>query len=138
MRWLRDRRVWSALFALAVVVQLLALYWPNPPQGGGAPGLDKVVHAGVFLAPALLGLLAGLPAVVLAPLLIAHAVVSELVQHFLLPGRAGDPWDAVADIVGVAVGLAIGSALLLRAADRPEGPASGGAPTGSGGRRRQP
>jgi VanZ family protein len=138
MRWLRDRRVWSTLFALAVIVQLLALYWPNPPQGGGAPGLDKVVHAGVFLAPALLGLLAGLPAVVLAPLLIAHAVVSELVQHFLLPGRAGDPWDAVADIVGVAVGLAIGSALLLGAAGRHEGPASGGASTGSGGNRRRP
>lgn len=137
MRWLRDRRVWGTLFALAVIVQLLALYWPNPPQGGGAPGLDKVVHVGVFLAPALLGMLAGLRPVVLAPLLIAHAVVSELVQHFLLPGRAGDPWDAVADIVGVAVGLAIGSALLLRGGGRPAGPASDGAPRGSGGRRRQ-
>ncbi|MFA4840880.1 MAG: VanZ family protein [Agrococcus sp.] len=136
MRWLQDRRAWSALFALAVLVQLLALYWPNPPQGGGTPGLDKVVHAGVFFAPALLGLLAGLRPVVLAPLLIAHAVASELVQHFLLPGRAGDPWDAVADIVGVALGLALGSALLLRAAGPPAAPASGGAPRGSGGRRR--
>ncbi len=138
MRWLRDRRVWGSLFALAVIAQLLALYWPNPPQGGGTRGLDKVVHAGVFLAPALLGVLAGLRAVVLAPLLIAHAVVSELVQHFLLPGRAGDPWDAVADIVGVAVGLAIGSALLLRAGGRLGGPASDGARRGSGGRRRRP
>lgn len=129
--------MWSTLFALAVIVQLLALYWPNPPQGGGAPGLDKVVHVGVFLAPALLGLLAGLRPVVLAPLLIAHAVASELVQHFLLPGRAGDPWDAVADIVGVAVGLALGSALLLRTAGRAAAPASGGAPRGSGGRRRR-
>lgn len=136
MRWLRDRRAWSVLFALAVIVQLLALYWPNPPQGGGGRGLDKVVHASVFLAPALLGLLAGIRPVALAPLLIAHAVMSELVQHFLLPGRAGDPWDAVADIVGIAIGLSVGSWLLLRARGRRGAPAPGGAPSGSGGRRR--
>ncbi len=38
--------------------------------------------------------------------------MSELVQHFLLPGRSGDPWDAVLDLVGVGVGAA---ALLVRA-----------------------
>lgn len=136
---LRDRRVWLVLFVLAVVVQLVALYYPDPPGGGDARGLDKVVHAAVFLAPALLGLLAGARPAVLAPLLIAHAVVSELVQQFALPGRGGDPWDAVADIVGVAIGMALGSALLLRARRaRPGGPASGDAPTGSGGRRRRP
>jgi VanZ family protein len=35
-----------------------------------------------------------------------HAPVSELVQHFLLPGRSGDVWDAVLDLVGVALGAA--------------------------------
>ncbi|MGM1028941.1 MAG: VanZ family protein [Actinomycetota bacterium] len=139
MGWLRDRRVWAVLFALAVVVQLIALYLPNPPSGGGFPGADKVVHAAIFLAPALLGVVAGLRLDVLASLLIVHAVVSEVVQHVALPGRGGDPWDAVADIVGVAIGLAIGSALLLRIrGDRPAGPASGGAPRGSGGRQRLP
>jgi hypothetical protein len=131
--------VWTALFALAIVVQLIALYLPNPPSGGGLPGADKVVHAAVFLAPALLGVLAGLRPVVLAPLLIAHAIASEIVQHVFLPGRGGDPWDAVADIVGVAVGLAVGSALLLRVrGDRPAAPASDDAPRGSGGPRPQP
>lgn len=131
--------MWTVLFALAILVQLIALYLPNPPSGGGVPGADKAVHAAVFLAPALLGVLAGLRPVLLAPLLLAHAVVSELVQHFLLPGRGGDPWDAVADVVGVAIGLAIGSALLLRIrGDRPAGQASGGAPRGSGGRPAQP
>lgn len=127
------------LFVLAVVVQLIALYLPNPPSGGGLPGMDKVVHAAIFLAPALFGVLAGLRPVVLAPLLIAHAVASELVQHTLLPGRGGDPWDAVADVVGVAIGLAIGSALLLRMrGGRTAGPVPGEAPRGSGGRRGQP
>ena len=41
-----------------------------------------------------------------------HAPLSELVQHFLLPGRSGDPWDAVLDLVGVGVGAV---ALLVRA-----------------------
>ena len=36
-----------------------------------------------------------------------HAPVSEPVQHFLLPGRSGDVWDAVVDLVGVALGAAV-------------------------------
>ncbi|MGY3127785.1 putative membrane protein [Agrococcus sp. UYP33] len=133
MGWI-GRRGWLVLFALAIVVQLLGLYAPRAPSGGGLPGVDKVAHAAMFLAPALLGLLAGIRPVVLAPLLIIHAVVSEVVQHLVLAERSGDPWDAVADIVGVAIGLAVGDAVLLRARDRRSaGPASGGAPRGSGG-----
>lgn len=131
--------MWAVLLVLAVVVQLIALYLPDAPSGGGLPGSDKVVHAAVFLAPAMLGVLAGLRLVVLAPLLLVHAVVSEVVQHLLLPGRGGDPWDAMADIVGIAAGLAIGSALLVRlGGDPPADPASGDAPTGSGGRPARP
>ena len=33
-----------------------------------------------------------------------HAPVSGLAQHALLPGRSGDVWDVVLDLVGVAVG----------------------------------
>jgi hypothetical protein len=36
--------------------------------------------------------------------LVANAVVSELVQHWLLPQRDGDPFDALADLAGVALG----------------------------------
>ncbi|ROR65846.1 VanZ family protein [Agrococcus jenensis] len=117
MGWI-GRRGWLVLFALAIVVQLVGLYAPRAPSGGGIPGLDKVAHAAMFLAPALLGLLAGIRPVVLAPLLVIHAVVSEVVQHLALGERSGDPWDAVADIVGVAIGLAVGSALVQRARDR--------------------
>ena len=45
------------------------------------------------------GLLAGLRPAYLVGLLALHAPVSELVQHYLLPNRSGDPWDAVADLV---------------------------------------
>ncbi len=127
-----DRRVWMVLFALAIVVQLVGLYSPDAPSGGGAPGSDKVAHVAMFLAPALLGVLAGLRLVVLAPLLIVHAIVSEAVQHLVLAERSGDPWDAVADIAGVAAGLALGSALLLRRR-RSAAPAGSGDATGGGG-----
>lgn len=131
---MRGRRVWLGLFTAAIVAQLVALYLPDPPSSGGIPGVDKVVHVAIFLAPALLGVLAGLPVSVLAPVLIAHAVISEVVQHTLLPGRGGDPWDAMADIVGIAAGLALGSALLLRLRSRRSpGQASGGASAARGG-----
>jgi hypothetical protein len=34
-----------------------------------------------------------------------HAPVSEVLQHVLLPGRSGDVWDAVVDLVGVGLGV---------------------------------
>ena len=43
----------------------------------------------------------------LVGLLALHAPVSELVQHFLLPNRSGDPWDAVADLGGVVLGVTL-------------------------------
>ncbi|MBO1769249.1 VanZ family protein [Agrococcus sp. TF02-05] len=103
------RRAAAVLFALALVAQLVVLYVPDPPSDIPAPpGSDKLVHFAVFAAPALLGVLAGLRPLWLGAALVAHAVPSELVQHVLLPGRSGDAWDAVADVAGVAVGLAVG------------------------------
>lgn len=99
---------------LAIVLQLVALYWPSPPSGPGIPGLDKLVHASVFLLPAALGVVAGIRPLWLGAALAAHAVASELVQHLVLPERAGDIWDAAADVVGVAIGLLIGVAIHRR------------------------
>ena len=102
-----------ALAAVALVVQLVAVYLPGSPGGGlelpWLPGLDKVVHFLIFGAPVYLfgrltrrvGLVAGVFAV--------HAVVSELVQWRFIPYRDGDPLDALADLVGI--GLAV---LLLK------------------------
>ncbi|WP_193311294.1 VanZ family protein [Georgenia satyanarayanai] len=112
-----------AALALALLVHLVALYLPRVP--GDAPhlfpGADKVAHVGIFALVVVAALWAGLPARWVVPLALAHAVVSELVQHVLLPGRSGDPWDTLADAVGVALGWAAG-ALLTRAGRRPSGP----------------
>jgi hypothetical protein len=100
--------------AVAVVVaQLLVLYWPVVTVEGPVSWTDKVVHALVFAIPTYaVGRAFG--AVRLAVVVFAiHAPVSELVQHFFLPGRTGDVWDAVLDLVGVALGAA---ALMVRAA----------------------
>lgn len=94
------------VFAAAVVVQLVALYLPRVPSTGGleVPGADKVVHALVFALVMLTGILAGINAKWLAPILVGHAVISELVQYALLPHRTGDPLDGLADVAGILLG----------------------------------
>lgn len=105
---MRSRR-WRVVLLGAVLVQLAVLYWPRPPDvGGGVPGFDLVVHLVVFGAVAFAGRRAGLPVVPLLVVLVAHAVLSEVVQEQLLARRTGDWRDAVADVVGVTGGLALG------------------------------
>lgn len=98
-------RRWTYLPALvAVLLQLVVLY---SPSGGGVapfPNFDKLVHCAVFALPVLFALLARLPLALVVGLAAVHAPVSELVQWSLLPHRSGDPWDVVADLVGVTVG----------------------------------
>jgi hypothetical protein len=114
------RTSWRWLLAAAVAVQLVVLYWPRPVDTGGGVGIDKVVHAALFAVVALTGRRAGVPPAWLAGLLLAHAVLSELLQHLVLPNRSGDPWDALADAVGVLVGMLLP---LPRGADDPALPA---------------
>jgi hypothetical protein len=103
---------------LAVVGQLVGLYLPRPPDGTNwFPGADKLQHAVAFALPVVL-----IPwadtlrrrsagrsprarlLVLVVWLSVAHAVVSELVQHAAYPNRAGDPLDVLADWSGIAVG----------------------------------
>ncbi len=91
----------------AVVTQLLVLYWPVVTVEGPVSWTDKVVHLFVFAVPTY-AVGRALRSVRTAVVVFAiHAPVSELVQHFLLPGRSGDVWDAVLDLVGVALGAAV-------------------------------
>jgi VanZ family protein len=100
-----------AFAVVAVVAQLLVLYWPVVTVEGPVSWTDKVVHLLVFAVPtyAVGRVLGSVRAAVL--IFAVHAPVSELVQHYALPGRTGDVWDAVLDLLGVAVGAA---ALVVR------------------------
>lgn len=98
-------RAGRLVFAGLVLVQLLAVYWPRVGVDGPVTWTDKIVHVLLFLAPTVAGLLAGVrPAYVVVPLAV-HAGLSEAVQHWLLPGRSGDAWDALADLSGVVLGV---------------------------------
>ena len=85
------------------------------PSGGGVspfPGSDKLVHLGLFalLAATARWRFGGRP-VVLAVLAL-YAVVSEVVQGVLMATRSGDPFDVVADLLGVALGWLLARSLL--------------------------
>lgn len=103
----------------ALLLQLVVLYAPSAPGGPSVAHADKLVHATVFALPVLLLLLARLPWLPVVALVGAHAPVSEVVQARLLSARAGDPWDAVADLVGVGLG-ALAAALVDRRDAGPE------------------
>ncbi|MFI7586736.1 VanZ family protein [Spongisporangium articulatum] len=94
-------------FAAVVVAQLVVLYWPREVSTGGVPYLDKAIHLSVFGTAVWAGARAGLPLRLVVPAFLLHAPVSELVQHYLLPGRDGDVFDALADCVGVACGAGV-------------------------------
>lgn len=103
----RPQPLLSAAAGAALVAHLLALYLPASagPALLPIPGLDKVVHLAVFAVPVgLLVLLTGRRLLVGGAFAV-HAAVSEVVQARFVPGRAGDGWDAVFDLAGIALGL---------------------------------
>ena len=100
--------LWRAGFVLACLIHLYGVYSPRQAGPELFPYSDKVFHLLIFGSVAFLGLRIGIPSRWLLGFLVANAVVSELVQHFLLPDRSGDPFDSVADLVGVAVGAWLG------------------------------
>lgn len=89
-------------FGLAVVVQLVALYWPRPVEPGTTLPVDKLVHAAVFGAVLWTGGRAGVPVRPLVAVLAVHAAASEVVQGTLLD-RDGNVPDALADLAGLVV-----------------------------------
>ena len=90
----------------ALLVQLVVLYVPRGLDSD-VPYADKVVHVAIFAAAVWTGRRIGLPTVVLALIFGMHAVVSELLQSALLAERSGTVSDVIANLVGVAVGLAL-------------------------------
>jgi len=102
----RASRGTVAFAVVAVVAQLLVLYWPVVTVEGPVSWTDKVVHLVAFAVPTY-AVGRALRSVRAAVVIFAvHAPLSELVQHYAMPGRTGDVWDAAIDLVGVALGAA--------------------------------
>lgn len=103
---------WVLLIGLCVLI-----FWqssgPVPPRTPSLPGLDKLVHAGVY---ALLAFLAARAFATLprsyAPRTLAWAAVvfavlyglSDEVHQAFVPERTADIWDLVADALGAFAG----------------------------------
>ena len=100
-------------FVLAVVLSLVVLFAPESQVPTGIEINDKVVHATLFLALAATGVVARLPVRALATALVLYAGVSEVLQALLPIDRDGSVGDAVADVLGVAIGL-VAAALAVR------------------------
>jgi VanZ family protein len=121
----------AAAAVVAVAVHLWGLYRDaGPPSVPWFTHADKVQHLVGFGLPCFLVLLAldlrRAPAVaaprtvaVVVGAFVAHAVVSEVVQGTLYTTRSGDPVDALADVLGTALGL--GALLLVRRRRRAAG-----------------
>jgi hypothetical protein len=101
-------------FAVAVLVSLAVLFAPAEDVPVAPPGVDKLVHGALFLVLALSGRWAGVRRVVLAPVLILYAAVSEVLQGMV--GRDAAVGDWVADVVGVLLGLLAWQAFTARRA----------------------
>ena len=100
----KPNRLWRLAFGVALAVQLVAVYAPRGPGGPEINGLDKVVHVLIFAAPAFAALMVGIRPRWALGMLAAHAPVSELIQHLVLPHRSGDVLDVLADLSGVVLG----------------------------------
>lgn len=94
-------------FALAVLVSLVVLFAPGSDVPSAPPGVDKIVHFGVFALLALTGRWVGLPVLPLGLGLVAYAAASELIQAFTPLARSGDVLDFGADVLGAAVVYAV-------------------------------
>ena len=114
---------------LAVLLQLWGLYRvAGPPQPPWFPFADKVEHAVGFALPVLLILLTitlrnrsgwrwpPRTSVLVLVIFAGHAIVSELIQQLWYRYRTGDPLDALADWVGIAVGVLLFRLIFLRRA----------------------
>jgi VanZ family protein len=109
-------KYWKSIFCVLVICVLLFLPGSRLPKQNlfHIENLDKIVHAFLFLFLEWLLLWDGhvinvaksVRLVILSTLfVIVFAVLTELIQHFLIPERTGNIFDFCADLIGLAVGI---------------------------------
>lgn len=99
---MRRHTLLRTVFALALLIVLLLALAPTPDTVQVIDQQDKLGHFLVFLVLGLLGLAAWpkhTRAVIVA--LLSYGLLMELAQSFT-DHRHGDPWDWLADAIGVA------------------------------------
>lgn len=94
-------------FGFAVLLSLVVLFTPGSSVPGAPPGVDKIVHFGLFVLLALTGRLAGVRPAPLGVALGCYAVASEFVQAYAPISRDGGLADALTDVAGMLVGIGL-------------------------------
>lgn len=108
---IRARLILLARLAFAAALGVVTWLMLTPiPEGTPQPN-DKVTHLIVFGLLALLGRAARIPWLPLVLGVAVYAVLTETLQATLTTTRMGDPRDAVADWVGLAIGSALAAAV---------------------------
>lgn len=115
------RTVTWTLWWVMLLVQAYGLYGPVVQDPEGPVGLDKVGHLLMFGVAA--GAAAALRSRVALLVVVGHALVSEPLQGLLTDSRQPDLLDLAADLVGIAVGVAVVRWRQLRAELREQEPA---------------
>ena len=100
-----------ACFALAILGSLVVLFSPGSDVPPAPYGVDKLVHASTFAMLAFTGSWAGVQRRWLLAALLLYAPASELIQTFSPLQRDGSVWDALADGVGILVGVVVWAAV---------------------------
>jgi VanZ family protein len=106
---LRHPRLWLSLWWLAVVLVFVVCLVPAPDLPMAPPGGDKIEHflAYFLLAASAVQLYEGRRVLWRVAIgLVVLGIAVEFAQGALTTTRSMDPWDAVADAIGVAIGLA--------------------------------
>ena len=109
MKPFRHPRLWLGLWALAVAVVIAVCLMPPPPLPPLPDNSDKVEHllAYFVLAACVVQLFASRRALLLAAVgLVVLGIGIEIAQGLLTTTRAADPRDAVANTLGVVLGMA--------------------------------
>jgi VanZ family protein len=104
--WREHGALSRGVFAVAVLVSLAVLFAPPADVPDSPPGVDKAVHAGLFLLLAVTGRWAGARRGVLAVVLVLYGAGSEVVQGLDVVGRSASVGDWLADVAGALTGLA--------------------------------
>ena len=106
---LRNRRFWMALWAAAVLGVVVVCLIPPPPLPPLPDNSDKLEHFAVYFllaAGAVQVFRRGRVLAWVGVALVAQGVCIEFAQGALTATRSADPFDALANAVGVAAGLA--------------------------------
>ena len=109
MKPFRHPRLWLGLWALAVAVVIAVCLMPPPPLPPLPDNSDKVEHllAYFVLAACVVQLFASRRALLAAAVgLVVLGIGIEIAQGLLTTTRAADPRDAVANTLGVVLGMA--------------------------------